>query len=104
MTLKEILQYHCRVKVISKQESQSTVMRNYIHAYSIFYGVLRIFTTTITAGSVQYSTHQSNLSEIFHEQRTFSATNSQYCALHFLPLLEVKSSHLFVRSIKTLIK
>ena len=35
------------------------------------YGVLRIFTTTLTAGSVYYSAHQSNLSEIFMNKEHF---------------------------------
>ena len=35
-TLREILQYRCRVKVILKQESQSTVMRNYTCIFNIY--------------------------------------------------------------------
>ena len=38
MTFKEILQYHCRVKAILKQESQSTVMRNYSCIINIYTG------------------------------------------------------------------
>ena len=38
MTLKEILQYHCRVMAILKQESQSTVMRNYTCIINIYKG------------------------------------------------------------------
>ena len=38
MPLKDLLQYHCCVKVISKQESQSTVMRNYTCLFHIYTG------------------------------------------------------------------